>query len=278
MTDPSNGSVFGEQSQETPAQEQQQQQAPANGQENGQQGQQQQPAQQSTASSGDVFADQLASIKNERGEPKYKDLPTAIEALKHSQEYIPQVKQENETLKQELDRLKAELEQRGSLEETVERLTARQREEAAPSPQEMQGLTPEQVEELLEQRLTQREQRLKAQANETQVSEAITAKYGEKAREVVQSKAQEYGMTPAEMQQWAAKNPKAVLALFEVKPTPQGNKPSSSSVNIPPVRPNDSNELQPPEKSLLRGASMKDQMEYMRRVRESTNKRLGIEN
>lgn len=278
MTDQSSGSVFSEQ-QETPAQEQQQQQASTQDQGNVQQGQEQQPAQQQqSASSGDVFADQLASIKNERGEPKYRDLPTALEALKHSQEYIPQVRQENETLKQELERLKADLEQRSSLEETVGRLTAQQREEAAPAPQELQGLTPEQVEELLEQRLTEREQRQKAQANETQVSQAIQAKYGEKARDVVQSKAQEYGMTPAEMQQWAAKNPKAVLALFEVKPTPQGNKPSSSSVNIPPVRPNESNDLAQPEKSLLRGASMKDQMEYMRRVREHTNKRLGIEN
>lgn len=275
MTDQSSGSVFSEG--QTPAPQGQEgqtnQQAPANGQQPPQEGQQP-PAPAPSASSDNVFADQLASIKNERGEPKYKDLPTALQALQHSQQYIPQLKQENDTLRQEIEQLKAELGQRQSLEETVQRLTAKG--EQQPAPQELQGLTPEQVEELLEQRLNQREQLQKAQRNAQQVEQAIVAKYGDKAREAVQSKAQEYGMSLSEMQEWAAKNPKAVLALFEVKPTPQG-KPYSSSVHIPPVKPNNDNELAPPDKSLLRGASSKDQMEYMRRVREYTNKRLGID-
>ncbi len=87
-------SVFAEQSQEpaTPAQEQAPQQE--------QQSQVQQPEQPAAPQPSDnVFADQLASITNERGEPKYKDLPTALQALKHSQEYIPSLKQENETLR-----------------------------------------------------------------------------------------------------------------------------------------------------------------------------------
>lgn len=273
MTDQS--SVFEEQNSQTPAPtgqegQQQQQQAPSQ--------EPQQPAQQPTASSDTVFADQLASIKNDRGEPKYKDLPTALQALQHSQEYIPQLKQENETLKSEVERLKAELGQRESLEETVSRLTAKG-ESNQPTPQELQGLTPEQVEELLEQRLSEREQRQLAQSNASQVEQAILKKYGDKARDVVQNKAQEYGMSLSELQQWASKNPKAVLALFDVKPTPQGNSQTpSSSVNIPPIRPNDPEDLAPPEKSLLRGATMKEQMEYMRKVREHTNRRLGIQN
>lgn len=266
-------SVFEEQNTQTPA---------PTGQEGQQEQHQQEPvepaAQQPTASSDTVFADQLASIKNDRGEPKYKDLPTALQALQHSQEYIPQLKQENETLRSEVERLKAELGQRETLEETVSRLTAKG-ESNQPTPQELQGLTPEQVEELLEQRLSERDQRQLAQANASQVEQAILKKYGEKAREVVQSKAQEYGMSLSELQQWASKNPKAVLALFEVKPTPQGNSQTpSSSVNIPPIRPNDPEDLAPPEKSLLRGATMKEQMEYMRKVREHTNRRLGIQN
>lgn len=265
-------SVFDEQTpnqaeQQTPSQE-----PSAGGDQAFPQGQQQQPA----ASSDAVFADQLASITNERGEPKYKDLPTALDALKHSQQYIPQVKQENETLKQELERLKAELEQRQSLEETVGRLTAQQGNQT-PTPQELQGLTPEQVEQLLDQRLTEREQLQKAQENAQSVERTLVEKYGDKARDVVAAKSQEFGMTTAEMQQWASKNPKAVLALFNAQTTPQGNTSYNSSVNIPPVAPNTDNDLKRPEKSLLRGAPMKDQMEYMRQVREHTNRRLGID-
>lgn len=270
-------SVFSEQA---PDQEQQQQSdsTAQNGQQVSNEGQQQQSQPAPTASSDNLFADQLASITNERGEPKYKDLPTALEALKHSQEYIPQVKQQNETLAQEVERLKAELQQRSSLEETVERLTARQGEQQ-PTPQELQGLTPEQVEEMLEQRLTQREQQQLAQANSQKVEQAIVEKYGDKARDVVATKAKEYEMSASELQQWAAKNPKAVLALFEINSSPQGKYQNhSSSVNIPPTKPRDDNDLNPPTKSLMRGASSKDQQEYMRQVREYTNKRLGIEN
>ncbi len=268
-------SVFSEEQAPTQAP---QEQAPQQQQEQQPAPQQEQAPQQPSAPSDGVFADQLASIRNERGEPKYRDLPTALDALKHSQEYIPQLRQENETLRTEVERLKAELEQRSSLEDTVQRLTSRSQEEQ-PTPQELQGLTPEQVEELLEQRLTEREKRHKAQSNAQSVEQAIVERYGDKAREVVQHKAQEYDMSLSEMQEWASKNPKAVLALFEVKTSPQGsNKPHSSSVNIPPVKPNEDPDLAPPEKSLLRGATSRDQLDYMRRVREHTYKRLGIEN
>ena len=49
-----------------------------------------------TPSSNDQLANLLTGIKNERGEPKYKDVQTALEALRHSQEYIPTLKQEKE--------------------------------------------------------------------------------------------------------------------------------------------------------------------------------------
>lgn len=233
-------------------------------------GQQQQPAAQPDS----VFEHQLASIKNERGEPKYKDLPTALEALKHSQEYIPSLKQENDALKADIERIKEELERRASVEDTVERLATQQAQ--TPSPQEMQGMTEEQITALLEQRLTERESKQKAEANSRTVEEALRAKYGDKAPDVVAEKAKEYEMSPAELGKWAANNPKAVMALFEVKSTPQSTKSNTSSVNIPPITPNSDESLAPPEKSLLRGASTKDQMEYFRKVKESVNKRIGV--
>lgn len=233
---------------------------------------QQEPQQQPPASSDDLWADQLATIKNERGEPKYKDLPTALDALKHSQEYIPSLKQENESLKEMVERMERELQERKNLEETIDRLTAKPEQ---PAPQEYQGLTEEQVAGLLEQRLAEREAQQKAEQNARQVEDALLQRYGDKARDVVSQKCQEYGMSPSEMQEWARKNPKAVSALFDVKPTPQG-KTTTSSVNIPPTSPNTDVPLERPEKSLLSGSTTKDIAEYMRKVREDTHKRLGV--
>ena len=57
------------------------------------------PTQETTdpsSASIDAFAHQLFAIKNERGEPKYTSLSTALDALKHSQEYIPQLQTQND--------------------------------------------------------------------------------------------------------------------------------------------------------------------------------------
>lgn len=230
------------------------------------------PSQQPTASSDNLWADQLASIKNERGEPKYKDLPTALDALRHSQEYIPNLKGENETLKQTVERLTRELEERKNLEETIERLTSPKQESTPPGEQ---ALSEEKIAALLEQRLNAYEQEKIQTSNARQVEAALVERYGDKAREVVQQKCEEYGMTPAQMEALARTNPKAVTALFEVKPSPQG-KPTTSSINIPPSRSPQEEQIKAPEKSLLTGATTKDQVEFIRKIRESVYREHGI--
>lgn len=265
MSDHSASSVFSE---ETPTTEStQQQQTSAS--------EQQPPQEPAPATSSDsVWADQLASIKNESGEPKYRDLPTAIDALRHSQQYIPQLKQENESLREELERTKAELEQRGNLDETIERLTSQSQQ--APSSQETQGLTTEQVQEMLEQQLSQRELQQRATSNAQKVEQAIVQMYGDKTKDVVANRAKELGVSPTKLGSLAAENPDMVLALFNVKSqSPQGN-PSSSSVSIPPVNPPKNSEVERPEKSLLSGAKYKDQSDYLRKIQESVHERLGV--
>ena len=44
------------------------------------------------ANPSDLFTDQLAAIKNDQGVPKYDTVEKAIEALQHSQQYIPELK------------------------------------------------------------------------------------------------------------------------------------------------------------------------------------------
>ncbi len=85
----------------------------------------------------DLFADQLASIRNEDGKPKYDSVQKALEALNHSQEYIPQLKTELQQREERITALERELEKRGSVEDVVSRLTGKQeqdppREEGTP--------------------------------------------------------------------------------------------------------------------------------------------------
>lgn len=70
----------------------------------------------------DPFADKLQEIRNESGEPKYRDVPTALDALKNSQQFIEQLKQEKRELEEKYNKTQSELERMGAIEEYVEKL------------------------------------------------------------------------------------------------------------------------------------------------------------
>ena len=61
------------------------------------------PAQQPIA-----YADKLSGITNETGEPKYANVETALDALATSQQYIPQLHTQIDTMKAELESLRTE--------------------------------------------------------------------------------------------------------------------------------------------------------------------------
>lgn len=227
-------------------------------------------------SSADIFAHQLMSIKNERGEPKYNSIETALDALKHSQEYIPQIKSEAERWKAEAERLQAELAQRATIEDTISKFTTQRTPEAPSTTTEApKALDESAVEAMLQRALTAREQKQLAEQNLSAVSAQLTQKYGEKAKEVLASKAAELGMTMESVKQIASSSPSAVLAWFNTSsPAPSG-APVRSTVSLPDT-PRDT-ELKSPSKSLLRGASSKDQIEFLKKIREEVYRKHDID-
>ena len=72
----------------------------------------------------------------------------------------------------------------------------------------------------------------------------------------------------------AANDPKLVLELFSTVSAPsEGMTPPGGTP--PPNK--DNGELQAPSKSVLQGATAKEQKEFMLKVKEDTYKRLGVE-
>lgn len=228
------------------------------------------------ASSADIFAHQLMSIKNERGEPKYDSIEKALDALKHSQDYIPQLRTEKETLSEENARLKAELAQRASVEDTIAKFTTQRTPEAPSTTTEApKALDESAVEAMLQRALTAREQKQLAEQNLSAVSAQLTQKYGEKAKEVLTTKASELGLSLDAVKQIASTSPTAVLAWFNTSsPSPSG-APVRSTVSLPDT-PRDT-ELKSPSKSLLRGASSKDQIEFLKKIREEVYRKHDID-
>lgn len=227
------------------------------------------PASQPSASQ-DVFANQLAQILNERGEPKYASVDKAIEALKHSQDYIPQLKTQLTEKEQEIQQLRDELSKRVGVEDAIARLSQQRQEQDPPA---VSGLDEKSVLELVQKTLTQREQQSVRQQNINAVTDALTHKFGEKAREVISAKAQELNMSLEQMKQLSEQNPQLVLTLFNHSQSTPSGAPQRSSVTLPEIE----RQREAPKGSMLRGVSMKDQAAYMAKIREEVLRKHGIE-
>jgi len=231
------------------------------------------PAQQPAST--DVFKDHLTQIKNERGEPKYANVEDALKGAAHAQTYIQELKDELEKAKSEGSTLKSELEKRQSVEETLARLTASkdQAQEETPSPQ---GLDEDKVQQLIQQQLTSAQQNTLKEQNVKTVNDALVNQFKDKAGDQVRAKAQELGLSVERLQEMSQESPKAVLQLFNINQSSKPNNTSYGSERVPHEYAPKEDVLERPAKSLLRGASNADKMEYFRKVKEQVYKRNGV--
>lgn len=221
----------------------------------------------------------LAEIKNEQGEPKYADVNKAIEALKHSQDYIPQLKTENEKLKTDLEEVKEKLAKAAAMEEVLKKFTESPQDTATQeepeSPPQASGLDEQTLSATLEKLLDQRTAEQSKAANQSQVKDALSKKFGDKALEAFKAKAEEVGLSQDALEQLSAESPTAVLALFNVQ---NASSPAPTAGTYTPPRGTPPSEaLAPPEKSLLTGAKSKDQIDYLLKIREAVYKKHNIQ-
>lgn len=201
-----------------------------------------------------AIATLLSEIKNERGEQKYATLQDAIIGLKNSQEYIPTLKQQLTQRETELAEARAQAAKVAELQSAVEALTQR---EPTP-PQGNAGLTPEQVAELVNRSLSDRERAELVKRNTALVASTLQTSLGADAERKYNEKAAELGMTPAELNALAAKSPKAVLGMFGVAAaTPQAQSPGS--VNTAALQPHQDSFVGRNKQGILMGATSQDQ-------------------
>lgn len=233
------------------------------------------PVVQQQQAAPNAYEDLLKGIKNEAGLPKYATIDEALKALQHSQDYIPQVKSQLTQKDQELADLRAKLEQHQSLEDVVSRLAKPNQPDTKDDHPNGSGLDESAVMKLVQQQLERNQQTLSAQANQQQVENALKAKYGDKAGDVVKQRAAELGLSPQALGELSSKSPQAVLALFNTQGS-AGPKPTISSVNTSSFsQPQPT--LERPSKSLLTGASSRDQAAYMAKIREDVYRKNGID-
>ena len=222
------------------------------------------------------FDDKLKTIVNDQGQPKYKTVDEALEALKPSQEHIKQLEAESKLRDAEILRLRDEVKAKEALEQVVERLT-NNKETVPPVTPQSTGLSEDAIEKTLNTLLSQRDAKAIAQKNMDDVANVLTTKFGEKVKEQIALKATELKMTPQQLGALSSTNPALVLSLFGEKsvPNPQLVTPSNST---PLKTPSADTELKRPEKSLLVGvhATDRNRQALMKEIKAKVYKDLEV--
>ncbi len=226
---------------------------------------------------GNPFADQLGSILNDEGKPKYETVEKALEALNASQDFIKTLKTEKQELENKYTAVEQELAKRANIEDFVNRLSGTPNE---PKPNEetppvKDAISVESVEEMFQKQFEQREQQSRQQANLDRVVSELSKTHGDQANAVVREKAKELNTTTEKLQELARENPDMALRLLA-----DGTSSSSSTQFTQHNSPNNEPEVEMPkfEKSLTRGGVTNQELaKAWKEVGEYTQKKLGIE-
>lgn len=228
----------------------------------------------------DNFDALLDGIKNESGQRKYDSVPKALEGLTHAQQFISTLKSEKEQLEARLKELEQQASTTASVEEVVKRLTAKDQpkddDKGTPPAEAPKGLDEAAVAKLVQDVLAKQNAASVQENNLKQVTSKLAAKYGDKAKDEVAKKASEMGITVERLKQLASESPQLVESAFGLQATQSGPKPTSGSFQTPQSG-NTPASLERPTKSLLTGATAKEQAEYMKRVREEVYRQHGIQ-
>lgn len=205
----------------------------------------------------------LQSIKNERGEPKYKSVKDAIIGLQNAQEFIPSLKTSLAEKDAEIVRLRNEAARVAALEDAVRNLTEQNGNTGTPPKSHSEQDIADLVNRTLENTLTQRDVQKTQKQNIDTVVSAMQTAFGQDAEKKFYEKATELGMTVAEFNALAAKSPKAVLSTLGVA-SKESTRPftaSQGSVNSQGFTPPQDTSVGRNKKPTLIGATSQDLME-----------------
>lgn len=227
-------------------------------------------------SNDNLFADQLNDIKNDKGEPKYTDVNSALTALQHSQQHISNLESEASQSKEELDQLRQELTKRKSVEDIVKDLTQSDPDDKKVDLPNVSGLDEAKVLDLVNQALGDQSRQTRAEQNLNLVANKLSESYGDKAKQVIAQVATDTGTTPQGLQELAKASPDLVLRLFDKVEIRSPTNPSQSSTISQTSAPEDNEAPKPDRKILTEGVTNQEAVDFWRKTREHVHKKWNV--
>lgn len=156
---------------------------------------------------------------------KYSTVEDLAKAYLHADNHIKKIESENNDLRIKTEAAKSVDDILAGLKGTTENTDS---SHTTPTQDPDNGVKEEvDLEKLLEQKLAERDQQSQAATNKKMVIDALSAKYGNRAGEVFEAKAQELG---TDLETLSAQAPQLVLQAFGVNDsTPSSSAPSPTS-------------------------------------------------
>jgi hypothetical protein len=179
----------------------------------------------------------LADIKNEQGSQKYATPEDALRGAAHAQEYIRTLQREKAEADARLAALSAKEDKTAHLEATLAELMQKVNKPAEPA---LNVPTGDDIAAIVAKTLDSRSAAQKAQENQAQVAQALMKQFGAEAEAKYNEAAKELGLSPQELNELAAKSPKAVLktlGVSEQAAKPQSFAPAGTSLNTAALQP-----------------------------------------
>lgn len=217
----------------------------------------------------DSFADLLGAIVNERGERKYGSVEDALKGTVHAQDFIKQLKEDNERLRNELSKAKDLEERYNNIEETVKKLTS-QRADSENTPPK--AASQDDISAIVANILASKESEAVSSKNINEVVNAMRNKFGETAEKEFYDKAADIGMSREGIEQLARTSPKAVYKLFgfDAAPSNSGStKPNVSSFNTTGNEPRTETSIQRSSRKILMGGTTSDLLAEVAEARKA---------
>jgi len=205
------------------------------------------------------YAELLEAITNQEGKPKYKSVSDALIGAAKAQEHIARLEAENAEFRANFTKAKTG-------EELLKELESERKRADQPVPKV------EDQESMILSVLEKREAALREKGNREAVLSTLKNKYGDKLESALQSKAEDLGLTVAELGSLAARSPKAVLAYFDAKAT--GTPTVKGTVNTEALQPVQKGPTVP--ENIMWGASTQDRINLLREIRADVEKQLGL--
>lgn len=164
----------------------------------------------------------------------YSDKDAVIKALQEKDNFIEQLKNENQTFGEKLDKVLNKLDESRNAESVLNELT--KKEEKKTDDNTSQAVDEDKIASLIQEHLTKSQRQQTAEQNLRQVNDTIRKHFGDNAAQTLKQKAASLGMSVDRLKEIASESPTAAFNLLGIsseKKVDTTVPPTKGSSDIP---------------------------------------------